>query len=203
MVVIITSTGGVSKRVFTFSQPVDPGLVAWAADELNGRLVGVGLGARTLKARLAGTGLSATERAFLDALTPAFTALLATAEDALYVDGTARLLQEHRLQDLSQINDLMEMLERRVTLLGVLQAVLSGAPRGGWTGDVLVRIGAENDVPALQGLTMVAAGYGLPARKLGAVSVIGPRSLDYPGVIRSVRDAATQLSRFIEDVYDL
>jgi heat-inducible transcriptional repressor len=196
MVVIITSTGGVSKRVFTFSQPVDPGLVAWAGDELNGRLVGVGLGARTLKAKLAGTGLGPTERAFLDALTPAFTALLATADDALYVDGTARLLSEHRLQDLSQINDLMEMLERRVTLLGVLQAALNER-------DVLVRIGAENDVPALQGLTVVAAGYGLPARKLGTVSVIGPRSMDYPGVIRSVRDAAAQLSRFIEDVYDL
>jgi heat-inducible transcriptional repressor len=203
MVVIITSTGGVSKRVFTFSQPVDPGLVAWAADELNGRLVGVGLGARTLRAKLDGTGLGQTERAFLDALTPAFTALLATAEDALYVDGTARLLQEHRLQDLSQINDLMEMLERRVTLLGVLQAALNGAPRGASTGDVLVKIGSENEVPALQNLTVVAAGYGLPARRLGAVSVIGPRSLDYPSVIRSVRDAATQLSRFIEDVYDL
>ena len=195
MVVIITSTGGVSKRVFTFSQPVDPGLVAWAGDELNGRLVGVGLGARTLRAKLAGTGLGPTERAFLDALTPAFTALLATADDALYVDGTARLLSEHRLQDLSQINELMEMLERRVTLLGVLQAALSER-------DVLVRIGSENDVPALQQLTVVAAGYGLPARKLGTVSVIGPRSMDYPGVIRSVRDAAAQLSRFIEDVYD-
>jgi heat-inducible transcriptional repressor len=195
MVVIITSTGGVSKRVFTFSQPVDPGLVAWAGDELNGRLAGVGLGARTLRAKLAGTGLGPTERAFLDALTPAFTALLATADDALYVDGTARLLSEHRLQDLSQINELMEMLERRVTLLGVLQAALSER-------DVLVRIGSENDVPALQQLTVVAAGYGLPARKLGTVSVIGPRSMDYPGVIRSVRDAAAQLSRFIEDVYD-
>ena len=195
MVVIITSTGGVSKRVFTFSQPVDPGLVAWEGDELNGRLAGVGLGARTLRAKLAGTGLGPTERAFLDALTPAFTALLATADDALYVDGTARLLSEHRLQDLSQINELMEMLERRVTLLGVLQAALSER-------DVLVRIGSENDVPALQQLTVVAAGYGLPARKLGTVSVIGPRSMDYPGVIRSVRDAAAQLSRFIEDVYD-
>jgi heat-inducible transcriptional repressor len=203
MVVIITSTGGVSKRVFTFSQPVDPGLVAWAGDELNGRLVGVGLGARTLRAKLAGTGLGPTERAFLDALTPAFTALLATADDALYVDGTARLLSEHRLQDLSQIQDLMRMLEQRVTLLGVLQEALSGAPRGAWSGDVLVRIGSENDVPALQQLTVVAAGYGLPARKLGTVSVIGPRSMDYPGVIRSVRDAAAQLSRFIEDVYDL
>jgi heat-inducible transcriptional repressor len=96
----------------------------------------------------------------------------------------------------------MEMLEQRVTLLGVLQQALSGAPRGASSGDVLVRIGTENELPALQSLTVVAAGYGLPARKLGTVSVIGPRSMDYPGVIRSVRDAAAQLSRFIEDVYD-
>ena len=31
MVVIITSTGGVSKRVFAFESPVDPGLAEWAA----------------------------------------------------------------------------------------------------------------------------------------------------------------------------
>ena len=43
-----------------------------------------------------------------------------TAEDTLYVDGAARLLAEHRFQDLAQLNALMEMLERRVSLLGVL-----------------------------------------------------------------------------------
>ena len=37
MVVIITSTGGVSKRVFTFERPVDPGLADWAAAYLNER----------------------------------------------------------------------------------------------------------------------------------------------------------------------
>ncbi len=31
MVVIITSTGGVSKRVFGFGRPVDAGLADWAA----------------------------------------------------------------------------------------------------------------------------------------------------------------------------
>ena len=51
MVVIITSTGGVSKRVFTFDAPVDPGLAAWAAEYLNERLAGTGLGARTLRSR--------------------------------------------------------------------------------------------------------------------------------------------------------
>ena len=198
MVVIITSTGGVSKRVFTFDAPVDAGLVSWAADELNGRLVGVGLGARTLRARLADPGLGQTERGFLESLAPAFTELAATAEDSLYVEGAGRLLGEHRLGELSQINELLTMLERRVSMLGVLQAALTTGNRG----DVLVRIGAENEAPALQTLTIVGAGYGLAARKLGTVSVIGPRSMHYPGVIASVREAAVQLSRFVEDVYE-
>src|SRR6202789_671818 len=48
MVVVITSTGGVTKRMFTFNSPVDPGLADWAASYLNERLVGTGLGARSL-----------------------------------------------------------------------------------------------------------------------------------------------------------
>jgi heat-inducible transcriptional repressor len=195
MVVIITSTGGVSKRVFTFDRPVDPGLAAWAAEYLNERLVGTGLGARTLRSKLQDPGLGATEAAFIEALAPAFTELAATAEDTLYVDGTARLLGEHRFQDLSQINELMTMLERRALLLGVLSAALSER-------DVLVRIGSENEAPALRSLALVAAGYGLPARRLGAVSVLGPVRMDYGLVIGTVREAAHQLSRFVADVYE-
>jgi heat-inducible transcriptional repressor len=195
MVVVITSTGGVTKRIFTFDAPVDPGLAAWAADELNGRLTGMGLGARMLHSRLDDPSLGATERGFLQRLAPAFTELAATAEDTLYVDGAARLLAEHRMQDLSQINELVEVLERRVALLGVLRAALNEH-------DVLVRIGQENELPALQGLALVAAGYGLPARKLGTVSVIGPVRMDYAGAIGTVREAAVLLSRFVEDVYD-
>ncbi len=47
MVVVITSTGGVTKRVFRLEQPVDPGLVAWAAEYLEEQLVGQRLGSRT------------------------------------------------------------------------------------------------------------------------------------------------------------
>jgi heat-inducible transcriptional repressor len=196
MVVVITSTGGVTKRVFTFDAPVDPGLAQWAAEYLNERLTGMGLGARMLHSRLADPSLRASEQAFIDRLAPAFTDLFETAEHTLYVDGAARLLSEHRFQDLSQINELMGMLERRVALLDLLRAALSER-------DVLVRIGSENQVPALHSLALVAAGYGLPARKLGTVSLIGPVRMDYAGAIRTVREAALQLSRFIEDVYEV
>jgi len=195
MVVIITSTGGVSKRVLTFDAPVDLGLVTWASEFLNEELVGLGLGARKLHNRLSDRSLGHTERAFLDRLAPAFTALAATAEDTLYVDGAARLLAEHRFQDLSQINELMQMLEGRVTLLEMLRSALDER-------DVIVRIGAENTAPAMRSLAMVTSGYGLPLRPLGTVSLIGPVAMDYGATIGIVRDAALQLSHFVEAVYD-
>src|SRR5579875_3323649 len=70
MVVVITSSGGVSKRIFTFPAPVDRGLVEWGASYLNERLVGLGLGARMLHQRLVDPTLPPTERAFLATLAP-------------------------------------------------------------------------------------------------------------------------------------
>jgi heat-inducible transcriptional repressor len=67
---------------------------------------------------------------------------------------------------------------------------------------VLVRIGAENELPELRSLAMVAAGYGLPSRPLGAVSLLGPVRMDYGQAISVVREASRQLSRFVSDVYD-
>jgi heat-inducible transcriptional repressor len=195
MVVVITSTGGVTKRLFTFANPVDPGLADWAASYLNERLVGLGLGARVLQKRLHDPSLSRSESDFLDALAPAFTELEVGAHDNLYVEGTSRLFRDDRLGDVTDLNVLMDMLERRVTLLGVLRAALNER-------DVLVRIGAENEAPGLRSLALVAAGYGLPQRRLGTVSVIGPLRMDYGHAIHAVRDAAAQLSTFIADVYD-
>jgi heat-inducible transcriptional repressor len=196
MVVVITSTGGVTKRLFTFPRPVDTGLTDWAASYLNERLQGLGLGARILHQRLHDPSLSATELEFLDAVAPVFTELEESALETLYVEGTGRLLSIERFADLSELNLLMDMLERRVALLEVLRSALS-APHG-----VAVRIGAENHSPALRSLALVAASYGLPQRSLGAVSVIGPLRMDYGRAIGAVRDAAAQLSNFVVDVYD-
>jgi heat-inducible transcriptional repressor len=195
MVVVITSTGGVSKRVFTFDRPVDPGLADWAAAYLNDQLVGMGIGSRMLQAKFNDPSLQPRERAFITQLAPAFTELAITAENTLYVDGAARLLSEHRFQDVSQLNELLDALERRVSLLGLLSRALDER-------DIYVRIGGENEMPALRSLSLVAGNYGLPQRNLGTVSVIGPMRMDYARAIITVREAAQQLSRFVEDIYE-
>jgi heat-inducible transcriptional repressor len=194
MVVIISSSGGVSKYASNFDSPVDPGLIGWAAEYLNEQLHGLGLGARMIQKRLTDPALSQRERAFIDQLAPAFRRLVGAVEDTLYFEGTSRLLGSHSLTDVDVLGELLELLEQRVALLDVLRRAL------GQTG-VYVGIGHENGVPALTSLSVVAAGYGLAWRKLGTVSVIGPVRMDYGSAINTVHAAAHQLSRFVDDVY--
>ncbi len=68
--------------------------------------------------------------------------------------------------------------------------------------DVLVRIGTEHEQPELRSMSLVASAYGLPSRKLGTVSLLGPLRMDYGEAIDAVREAAHVLSRYIETVYD-
>jgi heat-inducible transcriptional repressor len=193
MVVIITSTGGVTKRVVSYDAPVDPGVVEWASSYLNEALGGLDVGSRALQSRLRVDGR--VEQEFLGTLAPAFTELEDNAESTLFMEGAARLLSEHRMQELEQIGAIMEVLEHRRALLGVLRESLSEP-------NVYLKIGSENQAPELRSMSMVAANYGLARRNLGAVSVIGPLRMDYPGAIIAVRQAAGELSRFVAEVYD-
>lgn len=195
MVVVITSTGGVSKRVISYEGPVDSGLVDWAGSYLNEAVGGLGIGSRKLHDRLTDPELSVAERAFLTTLTPAFTELEETADNNLFMEGAARLLAENRFQELSQIGTLLEMLEHRRALLRVLRESLAEP-------SVYLRIGTENPTPQLQSLSLVAANYGVARRNLGAVSVLGPVRMDYPLAIMAVRQAAAELSKFVAEVYD-
>ena len=194
MVIVITSTGAVTKRVFSFDAPVDPGLVEWASSYLNESLSGMGVGARMIATRLSDRDLGFAESAFLSRLTPAFTDLEQAAGESLYVDGAARLLSESHAADLQQVDKLMTALEGRASVLRMLRSALDER-------SVFLWIGGENPQPELRSVSVVGANYGLGHRNLGSVGVVGPMRMDYANAISSVREAARELSRYFETVY--
>src|SRR5947208_160876 len=194
MVVVITSTGGVTKRLFGFDAPVDPGLANWAREYLNDRLVGARLGSSHLRRQLNDPSLATSERVFLDGVAPAFLELV-DADQRLFVGGTAGLLDELPDGELGLYRHVLATLEKRAALLEVLGATLD--PRRPF-----VRVGGDLDHPAFHDVALVGASYGLTHRVLGAVSLLGPVRMDYDKAIRSVRGAAQELSRFVEEVYE-
>lgn len=195
MVVVISSAGSVTKRTFTFEDPVDPGLVEWASEYLNERLSGLGLGARMIAGRLVDPALSQAEQRFLGSIRSAFSSLEGTGEQQLYMEGAARLLSESHFADLPDIDRLMRALERRASVLRMLRSALDERSVFLWIGD-------ENPHPELRSVSVVGANYGLGYRNLGSVGVVGPVRMDYATAIVSVRDAARELSRYFESVYE-
>jgi heat-inducible transcriptional repressor len=196
MVVFIISTGRVTKEIIEFPETVDPGLVAWARTYLNESVEDRLLTERLLRRVLHNEELSQNERAFVQSLAPAFSSLLdEQSTEALYVGGASRLLSDQRFQDVAGLRDLLQLLEERFLLLRVLRAALA-------RGKVLVSIGVENKPEALRPFSLVAAGYGLPQRTLGTVSLLGPTRMDYEAAIMTVRGTAQLLSVFLEDRYE-
>jgi heat-inducible transcriptional repressor len=194
MVVIITTSGRVTKRVFQFASRVDEGLVEFARVYLNERLTGFKLGTRAIEKAFSSPELGAVERTFLAAVRPAFEVVVGQDPGALHMGGTARLLERLSGQGIEHLNDVVAQLEERYNLL----ELLSGALRDD---DVYLRIGHEMGEPSLQSCSLVAANYGVANRNLGTVSVLGPRRMDYQGTIAAVRGAAGSLSSLMEEIW--
>jgi len=193
IVVVITASGAVSKRIFELEDGVDPGLVDWARAYLDETIVGRRASASAVRRAFEDPALSLRERAFLETLRPVFADVVASATE-LYVGGAAGLLGDATGADLEACQRLLEVLERRAAVLGLLQEALD--PRR-----PVVRVGPELGGEELEGASYVGATYGLPNRSLGAVGLLGPLRMDYEKAIRSVRAAAYELSRLVEDVY--
>lgn len=194
MVVLITNSGQVTKRVFDFTDPVDEGLAEFARVYLNERLVGAQLGTRRIAAAFESPELSAKERAFLDVLRPVFDGVGVADAEGLHVGGTRRLFEHLDREGVTRLNDLLGMLEERYHLLELLSEALR-------EDGVYLRIGREMNAPSLQACSLVAANYGVANRNLGTVSVLGPTRMDYQNVIATVRATADSLSAYLEEIW--
>ena len=193
IVVVITASGSLSKRMAEFEDALDPGLVDWARAYLEETVVGRRASASVLRRAFEDPGLSTRERYFLEVIRPAF-AEVADQTTELYIGGAAGLLGEARGAELEACQRLLEVLERRAAVLGLLQEALD-------PDRTVVRVGPELEGEELRGASYVGTTYGLPNRSLGTVGLLGPLRMDYDKAIRAVRAAAFELSRLVDDVY--
>jgi len=195
MVVVITSTGGVTKQVFRLDEPVDPGLVAWAAEYLAEQLVGERLGSRMVRRRLEAPELAPRERTFLALIGQTLIQVGAEVGPEVFVGGAAGLVEGARAEDMEATMRLVELLERRAAVLELVTEALEPQRP-------VVHVGPAFGGAELHAVSLVGATYGIRSTPLGAVGLVGPLRMDYEKAIRTVRAAAFELSRFVEDVYE-
>ena len=173
-----------------FSQPELDG----AADFLNAEFRGWSL--RTVRLEI--FGRLAEMKSLCDRLLSSIGTLFVSGAlgdeepGTLFVEGTARFLDQAGAEDFRVVRDLLATFEEKAKLVRILSACLDSSQPG-----VRAVIGRENPNLELQDFAIVVAPYHYRARAVGGLGVVGPTRMEYDRMITAVDYVARLCSRLL------
>ena len=195
--ILVTDSGEVENRIVDLTNQVGPSSLIEASNYLTARM----RGRRLSEARLEIEAELRDKRAQLDAAASNLIQMGVvewSGEDpergrSLIVRGRAKLLENANAQDdLERIGHLFDELERKKSMLGVLDSTRDAA-------GARIFIGSENPLFSLSGSSLIVSSYMNSDRKVvGALGVIGPTSLNYARVIPMVDYTAKVVGRILD-----
>lgn len=189
LLVIITDTGRVEKRVFEGEGNLRGNQAGEAQDYLNRLLCGKGL--KELE-QLGEKTVSGFGDGGLEGIIELVRNILSEeGNERIYWGGTASLVKYLDAETTGRIEELMEALEKQYMILAMLNEVLVSQ-------GVTVKIGFENPAAEMRDLSFVASSYAMGRENVGTVGVLGPTRMNYAQVIPIVELTACLLSRTLE-----
>lgn len=194
LMILVGSDGLIENRVIDLPSDMTPSALVDAGNFMTARLSGLSLAeaAAAIEREIKG------ERAALDTaaqdLIRRGLAIWATdnaQRPVLIVRGAANLIDESTAADLDRVRQLLDEIEGHEEISRLLNSAREGAA-------TKVFIGAENNLFALSGSSVIAAPYhGRDGRVVGVVGVIGPTRLNYARVVPMVDFTAQTLTRLM------
>jgi heat-inducible transcriptional repressor len=191
LLVIITDTGRVEKKVMDVKDSDEIVDLEEIQSFLNRNLQGRGLGKMTdlslhrdlknLRSPLIAARAIAVIRDILSE----------NEYEKVFVGGTVNLLRYLDGEGVKRIENLLEHFEEQYFLLNMLSEALGSR-------ELLVRIGDENLYKELQTFSLIATPYAIGEEMVGTVSVLGSTRMDYARVIPTVDFIAKSLSHTLE-----
>jgi heat-inducible transcriptional repressor len=194
LAVLVGDDGSVENRVISIPADMPLSALNEAGNYMTARLSGLTLAeAATRLARELDS-----ERAALDKTAQELIArgIAMWSQDnanrpVLIVRGAANLIDDGTSADLDRVRQLLDEIEGKEDIIRLLESARSSAASK-------IFIGAENNLFALSGSSVIAAPYhSQDGRVLGVVGVIGPTRLNYARIVPIVDFTAQTLSRLM------
>lgn len=110
----------------------------------------------------------------------------------LFVEGTARILDQPEFEDVRKIRQLLMALEEKAKLIEILGSFLHSAGPG-----VQVVIGKENPAYEMRHCALVMAPLRYGSRIVGALGVVGPTRMEYDRAVTTVEYVAHLCNRLL------
>jgi heat-inducible transcriptional repressor len=183
LLIVVTPEGDVQNRILFTERDYAPGELIEAANYVNQNYAGLSL--EDVRARLQNE-LREIRQDMVQLMTVALEASnRVLSEGSEYVVSGERNL--FATQDVGRLKQVLEMFERKTSLLQILDLSLRGQ-------GVQIFIGGESGVNAPDEVSVVTSPYRVDGEVVGTVGVIGPTRMAYDRVIPIVDITAKLLS---------
>ncbi|MGD7044031.1 heat-inducible transcriptional repressor HrcA [Jeotgalibacillus proteolyticus] len=192
--IIVTDTGHVESRRFSFPKDMK-------AEDIEGMV-------RLLNDRLAGTPLMELhdrlykEMAILlkrhianyDLMLQAFAEIMnVPVHDKLFFGGKMNMMNQPEFSDIEKLRLLMDMIEREDNLYHLIR------PTEGI--GIQVKIGKENDNVAMENCSLITATFPIASGQKGSLAILGPTRMEYSRVISLLNMLSGDLSKALSNLY--
>lgn len=194
LAILVGEDGQIENRVVNLTQPTAASSLEQASNYITARLSGRTLAdaEKMMRAEIS-SGRSALDDASRDLVERglAVWSADAAARPVLIIRGQANLLDEAALGDIERVRSLLDDLENKQSVAGLLESAREAdATR--------IFIGAENRLFALSGSSVIASPYrDRDGKVVGVLGVIGPTRLNYARVVPMVDFTAQSLGKRI------
>ncbi|MDD5602827.1 MAG: heat-inducible transcriptional repressor HrcA [Eubacteriales bacterium] len=177
LVIVVTNTGIIKNNVVYFCEPADPDMLIMISNFLSSRLPG--LTTENIDDDLV---LGIRESVYIpdELLLPVMQGIRDCINQIdgseIYLEGAANILNYPEFCDIIKAKDLLNLMEEKSVLAGMLQGLLSSK-------GLSVRIGTENKMDQIENCTVITATYSYKDTILGTIGIIGPTRMEYSRVI--------------------
>jgi heat-inducible transcriptional repressor len=188
LLIVVTPDGDVQNRILFTERDYAAGELVEAANFINQNYSGQSF--EDVRSRLHGElrELSQNMMQLMTAAVDAGSEALAQPSEPYVISGERNLLGARDLsQDMSRLKQLLELFERKTSLLQILDVSLRGE-------GVQIFIGGESGFSAPDDVSVVTSPYKVDGEVVGTVGVIGPTRMAYDRVIPIVDVTAKLLS---------
>lgn len=110
----------------------------------------------------------------------------------LFVEGTARILEQPEFEDVRKIKQLLLAFEEKAKLIKILESCLHSSGAG-----VKIVIGKENPANEMRHCALVMAPLIYQSRVVGALGVVGPTRMEYDRAVTAVDYVAHLCNRLL------
>lgn len=189
--IIVTDNGHVENRTITLPQGFAPSDIEKTVNILNERLVGAPLLELQRRLELETFEVLRQHINTADSIIQSLKNVATVqSEGKIYFGGKTNMLNQPEFHDLNKVRALMELMDKESQVISLFHP--------GDTG-IHIRIGSENNLMAMEDLSVITATYSVGKEQEGSIAIIGPTRMDYQRVVSLLDVIRSGLSRVLSN----